>query len=83
MLRSQRCKDLREQQRLDRAALVHRTVALRHLLEGQRKVEDLAGVNLPLPQFVSDGSDAPLLRLASSPRKSTLQRLPPYRQGEE
>src|SRR5215217_9785744 len=39
----------RAQQRLDRAALVHRAVALRYLLQRQRKVEDLAGVDLPVP----------------------------------
>src|SRR3954470_15614717 len=35
------------QERLDRAAFVHRAVSLPHLLEGQRQVEDLAGVDLP------------------------------------
>jgi hypothetical protein len=38
----------RAQQRLDRAALVHGTVALRHLVERQREVEHLAGVDLPV-----------------------------------
>src|ERR687894_2503958 len=45
---------------LDRAALVHRAVALRHLLERQRKVEDLAGVDLPVPdQLDKLGQEAP------------------------
>src|SRR5439155_18039727 len=35
------------QQRLDRAAFVHRAVAFRHLLERQREVEDLAGIDCP------------------------------------
>ena len=35
------------QQRLDRTAFVHRAVAFRHLIERQRQVEDLAGVDLP------------------------------------
>src|SRR5438105_11299332 len=37
----------RAQQRLDCAALVHRAVALRHPVERQAQVEDLAGVDLP------------------------------------
>jgi hypothetical protein len=40
---------LRAQQRLDRAALVHRSVTLRHLGEGEGEVEDLARVDLPTP----------------------------------
>src|SRR5659263_488945 len=44
--------DLRAQQRLNRAALVHRAVALRHLVERQGQVEHLAGVDLPLPHQV-------------------------------
>jgi len=40
------------QQRLDRAALVHRAVTLRHLLEGQGQVENLAGVDLSVPHQV-------------------------------
>src|SRR5258705_6209454 len=43
---------LRTQQRLDRAAFVHRAVPLRHLIEGQRQVEDLARIDLPLPHEV-------------------------------
>ena len=39
---------LRLQQRLDRPALVHRAVALGHLVEGQSQVKYLAGVNLSL-----------------------------------
>jgi toxin ParE1/3/4 len=35
--------------RLDRAALVHRTVALRHLVKRQGQVEDFAGIDLPVP----------------------------------
>ena len=45
-------RSLRAQQRLDRAALVHRAVALRHLLKRQGQVEDLAGVDLPVPDQV-------------------------------
>jgi hypothetical protein len=36
------------QQRLDRAAFVHGAVALGHLFEGQRQVEDSAGIDLPV-----------------------------------
>src|ERR671914_402071 len=53
-------RSLRAQQRLDRAALVHRAVALRHLLEWQGQVEDLAGVDLPVPDQVDKlGQEAP------------------------
>src|SRR4051794_7969840 len=45
-------KRLRAQQRLDRAALVHRPVAFRHLVEGQGQVEDPAGIDLPVPDQV-------------------------------
>src|SRR5207237_7961328 len=38
----------RTQQRLDRAALVHRAVALRHLIEWQHQVEDFPGVDLSI-----------------------------------
>src|SRR3954463_6095758 len=41
---------LRTQERLDRAAFVHRAVALCHLLDGQGQVEDLPGVDLPVPR---------------------------------
>jgi len=37
---------LRAQQRLDRAAFVHRTVAFRHLIKRQGQVEHLAGFDL-------------------------------------
>src|SRR5829696_7955975 len=51
---------LRAQQRLDRAALVHRAVALRHLLQRQGQVEDLAGVDLPVPDQLDQlGQEAP------------------------
>src|SRR5215212_3432752 len=51
---------LRAQQRLDRAALVHRAVALRHLLQRQAQVEDFAGVDLPVPDQVDKlGQEAP------------------------
>ena len=40
---------LRSQQRLDRAAFVHRTVAFRHVVQGQAQVEYLAGVDLTVP----------------------------------
>src|SRR5438309_3901067 len=37
------------QQRLDRAALIHCAVGLRYLVERQGHIEDLAGVDLPVP----------------------------------
>src|SRR5437867_12771863 len=40
------------QQRLDRATLIHRAVTVRDLLERQRQVEDLAGIDLALPHEV-------------------------------
>src|SRR5437899_10374863 len=40
------------QQRLDRATLIHRAVTVRDLLERQRQVEDLAGIDLVLPHEV-------------------------------
>src|SRR5206468_746322 len=40
------------QQRLDRATLIHRAVTLRNLLERQRQVEDLAGIDLARPHEV-------------------------------
>src|SRR5437773_3752867 len=40
------------QQRLDRATLIHRAVTVRDLLERQRQVEDLAGIDLALPREV-------------------------------
>jgi hypothetical protein len=43
---------LRTQQGLDRAALVHCAIALRHLVKGQGQVEDLAGIDLPVPHHV-------------------------------
>ena len=43
---------LRAQQRLDRAALVHCAVALRHMIERQRQAEDLLGINLRLPDQI-------------------------------
>lgn len=43
---------LRPQQRLYRAAFVHCAVALGHLIESQGQVEDLAGVDNPLPHEV-------------------------------
>src|SRR5436309_1502699 len=44
--------DLRAQQRLDRAALIHRAVALCHLVERQGEIEDLARIHLPVPHQV-------------------------------
>src|SRR5579885_359988 len=41
--------DLRSQQRLDGAALVHGAVALRHLVQGQGEIEDAARVDCPVP----------------------------------
>ena len=37
------------QQRLDRAALIHCAVGFRYLVERQGHIEDLAGVDLPVP----------------------------------
>ncbi|GHO70488.1 hypothetical protein KSC_093800 [Ktedonobacter sp. SOSP1-52] len=45
---------LRTQQRLDRTALIHSAVALRHLLQGQFQVEDFARVYLALPDPVNE-----------------------------
>src|SRR5260370_11152495 len=44
---------LRAQQRLDGAALVHRAVAFRDLVERQRQIEDLAGIDFPLPHEIN------------------------------
>src|SRR5207245_8751805 len=41
------------QQRLDRAALVHRTVAFPQLVQGQGRVEHLAGVYFPVRQLTA------------------------------
>ena len=41
--------ELGAQQRLNGAALVHRAVAFGHLVEGQGQVEDLAGIDFPVP----------------------------------
>src|SRR5882724_6755191 len=48
------CSELRMEQRLDRAAGVHRAVALRNLVERQGQVEDLARVDLPIPDEVDE-----------------------------
>src|SRR5262249_4211531 len=45
---------LRSEQRLDGAALVHGAVALRHLRERQREVEDLPGFDRPVPDEVDE-----------------------------
>src|SRR5205823_7158562 len=37
---------IRAQERLDGAALVHRTIALCHLIQRQSQIENLAGVDL-------------------------------------
>jgi hypothetical protein len=42
------------QQRLDRAAVVHGTATFSHLVEGQREIEDLAGLNPPLPHLLDE-----------------------------
>src|SRR6266705_3214905 len=41
------------QQGLDRAALVHRAIALSHLIERQNQIEHLARVDLPVPHQVN------------------------------
>src|SRR5260370_39672556 len=56
----QSLSSLRAQQRLDRAAFVHCSVALRHLFERQRQIEDLAGIDLPVYHEVDQiGEKAP------------------------
>jgi hypothetical protein len=40
------------EQRLDGAAFVHRAVALRDVVEGQVEIEDLAGIDLAVPDEV-------------------------------
>jgi hypothetical protein len=56
---------LRPQQGLDRAALVHGPVALGGLLEREGEVEDLAGVDLAVPDQVDElGQEA---RTGASP----------------
>src|SRR5215211_6651608 len=48
------------QEDLDRLALVHRAVAVGGLVERQRDVEDLAGVDLAVPDEVDQlGQEAP------------------------
>ena len=42
------------QQRLDRAPLVHRSISLRHLVEGQREIEDLAGIDDALQDEIDE-----------------------------
>jgi hypothetical protein len=50
----------RAQKRFDRPPFIHRPVALRHLVQGQGQVEDLARVDLPLPDQVDQlGQEAP------------------------
>src|SRR3954466_830856 len=43
------------QERLDRAALVHRGVAVRYLVERQHEVEDFAGIDRALQNEVDEG----------------------------
>ncbi len=43
---------LRAQQHLNGTVLVHRTVALHHLVKRQDQVEDLAGVDLLIPDEI-------------------------------
>src|SRR5256885_838755 len=51
------------QQRLDRAALVHGAVALRHLVERQSQVKDPAGVDFLVPYQIDQlGQVAPYRR---------------------
>src|SRR5256885_17196650 len=47
-----RSMSLRPQERLDRAALIHRAVTLGDLLERQGEIEDLAGVDLAVAHQV-------------------------------
>src|SRR5260221_10809302 len=46
--------DLWTQQRLDGAAFVHGAVAFCHLVEGQGQIENLAGVDLPVPHLLDE-----------------------------
>jgi hypothetical protein len=45
---------LRSQQRLDGAPLVHGAIALRHLVERQREIEDLARIDGPLQDQIDE-----------------------------
>src|SRR3954470_13919333 len=56
------CGLLRAQQRLDGAALVHGPVTLGHLIERQRKDEDLAGIDLAIPDEVDQVRQVPAHR---------------------
>jgi hypothetical protein len=49
---SWRSPHLQAQQRLDRATLVHRAVAFRHLIKRQRQIENLAGIDLAVPHEI-------------------------------
>src|SRR5438132_6082389 len=48
------CSVVHGQQRLDGAAFVHGAVALGDLIEGELEVEDLAGVDLTVPDEVDE-----------------------------
>lgn len=69
---------LRAQQCLDRAALVHRTVALRYLLQWQRQIEDLARIDRPAPDQVDQLGEeaAPQRRSHSATARSTYVKCP-------
>src|SRR5437867_9279511 len=56
------------QQRLDRAALIHCAVGFRHLIERQGHVEDLAGVDLPVPHQLDQ-----LRQVASHESRTTVK----------
>ena len=69
--------DLRAQQRLDRAALVHRAVALRQLFEGQRQVEHLAEIDGPIQHEVDQlGQEAGAQARANIPATIGVSMIP-------
>src|SRR5438132_171235 len=56
----------RSQQGLDGATFIHRTIALGDLFEGEREVEDLSGIDLPVPHEVDEvRQEAPHWRRAA------------------
>src|SRR2546429_4659618 len=54
------------QQRLDGAAFVHGAVALGDLIEGEREVEDLAGIDLAVPDEVDELGKEPADRCGAT-----------------
>ena len=56
------------QQSFNRAALVHRAIPFGHLIEREREVEDLAWVDLPVPNLLDQ-----FWKIASHRRGTTMQ----------